>query len=75
MVGVMHDPRTKDCIILYDDTSIYVIDKSKELPDMSAKIARIESPIGDTGVRSLKSKEHGLSIIKKYKVNIESNMK
>ncbi|XP_065212187.1 U3 small nucleolar RNA-associated protein 4 homolog [Planococcus citri] len=40
--GIICDPRNKDVILFYDDSTICVVDKSKNLPDSSCKIPRLD---------------------------------
>ena len=64
------DPRNENVIIVHDDTTVYVINKNKDLPEQTAKIPRRENgDIGeDSNSGSNSNTQHAFQVVKKYKV-------
>ncbi|XP_076684904.1 UTP4 small subunit processome component l(3)72Dn isoform X2 [Andrena cerasifolii] len=69
ITNIIFDPRNEDIIIMHDDSTVYVINKSNELPEKEAKIPRREN--GDftedsNSVLSSQSQQ-AFQVLKKYK--------
>ena len=69
ITNIIFDPRNDDIIIMHDDSTVYVINKSNELPEKEAKIPRREN--GDftedsNSVLSSQSQQ-AFQVLKKYK--------
>ncbi|KAK7793328.1 hypothetical protein R5R35_003064 [Gryllus longicercus] len=72
VIGITFDPRNCDIIILYDDVTMHVINKTKDLPDSEAKIPRLDSSHSDSMDSypfhpRVNDPQHALHVIKKYK--------
>ncbi|XP_043284715.1 U3 small nucleolar RNA-associated protein 4 homolog isoform X2 [Venturia canescens] len=69
VTNVNFDPKNENIIIFHDDTTVYVINKNKELPEKQAKIPRREN--GDFGddsnSGSSSNSQHAFQVAKKYK--------
>lgn len=70
ITNVTFDPNNENVIILHDDTTVYVINKNKELPEKKVKIPRRENgDIGeDSNSGSSSNSQHAFQVVKKYKV-------
>ncbi|XP_053978260.1 U3 small nucleolar RNA-associated protein 4 homolog isoform X2 [Hylaeus volcanicus] len=69
ITNIIFDPRNENIIIMHDDSTVYVINKSNELPEKEAKIPRREN--GDftedsSSVLSSQSQQ-AFQVLKKYK--------
>ncbi|XP_014284862.1 U3 small nucleolar RNA-associated protein 4 homolog [Halyomorpha halys] len=67
------DERNENIIILHDDSTILVIDKDKELPEVESKIPRLGTYIDDNTLENSNqhpfsnTPQHAFHVIKKYK--------
>ncbi|XP_031830992.1 UTP4 small subunit processome component l(3)72Dn isoform X1 [Nomia melanderi] len=69
ITNIIFDPRNENIIILHDDSTVYVINKSNELPDKEAKIPRRENgEITEDSSSMLSSQsQQAFQVLKKYK--------
>ncbi|XP_015588039.1 U3 small nucleolar RNA-associated protein 4 homolog [Cephus cinctus] len=69
ITNVTFDPNNENVIIVHDDTTVYVINKNKELPESESKIPRLENGDSVEGNNSgLGSQsQHAFHVAKKYK--------
>lgn len=75
VLNVSYDPRDSNKIIMHDDNTICVVDKSKRLPSHDAKIPRLNSldpawktdDAADDTHPKTNSPEHAFHVIKRYK--------
>lgn len=68
---MVFDPNNENIIIMHDDSTVFVINKCSDLPNLSAKIPKLEN--GDckeeSSTGSGTSSQHALQVVKKYKVS------
>lgn len=69
-MNIIFDPRNENIIILHDDSTVYVINKSNELPEKEAKIPKRENgEITEDSSSMLSSQsQQTFQVLKKYKV-------
>lgn len=70
ITNVLFDPNDENIILMHDDSTIYIINKNKEMPEKSKKIPRRENgdTTEDSSSGSLAQMQHLFQAVKKYKV-------
>ena len=70
ITNIAFDQNNENIIILNDDTSVFVINKCSDLPNLTTKIPKLEN--GDckeeSSTGSSSQSQHAIQVVKKYKV-------
>ncbi|KZC09523.1 PREDICTED: cirhin [Dufourea novaeangliae] len=69
ITNIIFDPRNENIIIMHDDSTVYVINKSNELPEKEAKIPKRENGEITEDSNSILSSQsqQAFQVLKKYK--------
>lgn len=70
ITNIAFDQNNENIIIMHDDTTVFVINKSSDLPCSTAKIAKLENGYckEESSTSSSTSSHHAIQVVKKYKV-------
>jgi len=70
ITNIIFDPRNENIIIMQDDLSVYIINKSSELSEKEVKIFKRENgeSAEDSNSISSSQSQHTFQVAKKYKV-------
>ncbi|XP_012526821.1 U3 small nucleolar RNA-associated protein 4 homolog [Monomorium pharaonis] len=69
IMNIIFDPRNENIIIMQDDSSVYVINKTSELPEKETKLLKRENGESAEDSNSISSSQfqHTFQVVKKYK--------
>ncbi|XP_058803857.1 U3 small nucleolar RNA-associated protein 4 homolog isoform X2 [Phymastichus coffea] len=69
ITNIAFDQNNENIIIMHDDTTVFVINKSSDLPCSTTKIAKLENGYckEESSTSSSTSSQHTIQVVKKYK--------